>query len=268
MKSVMGLPRGLVLLPGLDRDIDARSWDAIAAGAQTHPQFGLARLLGSLGVAREDIADLEACETNGAGARRALVTEVFRPAETSDVWIDRRAELDEKGLANLAIAVCATAQEEALTIAFALRDAIENGQETAALVTPDRNLARRVAAELTRWGLSIDDSAGQPLSATPAGSFLRLVCETVAEDFAPAPLLALLHHERFSAPGEEDLPRARSALEALALRGRARTPASPGCECGWRPLPRGTGSATGCSASPLKGGWSRRGHWPPTWKRR
>lgn len=68
MKSVMGLPRGLVLLPGLDRDIDARSWDAIAAGAQTHPQFGLARLLGSLGVAREDIADLEACETNGAGA--------------------------------------------------------------------------------------------------------------------------------------------------------------------------------------------------------
>ena len=42
---------------------------------------------------------------------------------------------------------------------------------TAALVTPDRNLARRVAAELARWDIAIDDSAGRPLAHTGAGAF-------------------------------------------------------------------------------------------------
>ena len=41
--------------------------------------------------------------------------------------------------------------------------------ERAALVTPDRGLARRVTAELDRWAIIPDDSAGRPLSLTPPG---------------------------------------------------------------------------------------------------
>ena len=61
---------------------------------------------------------------------------------------------------------------EALAIALALREAAETGAR-AALVTPDRTLARRVTAELDRWGLIPDDSAGRPLALTPPGVLLR-----------------------------------------------------------------------------------------------
>src|SRR3546814_11178699 len=96
----------------------------------------------------------------------------------------------------------ATPGEEAQAIALALRRALDTPEQTAALVTPDRGLARRVAAHLKRWGIAIDDSAGLPLSRTPAGAFLALLADAAAERFAPVALLALLKHPRVRA-GEE-----------------------------------------------------------------
>ena len=111
-------------------------------------------------------------------------------------------------------------REEALVIACALREALETKGRTAALVTPDRGLARRVAAELTRWDITIDDSAGEKLSRTPPGAFLALAARAAAEHFAPVPLLALLKHP-FAAGGEERVHFRRNvrALELAALRG-------------------------------------------------
>ena len=43
-----------------------------------------------------------------------------------------------------------------------IREVLE-GKGTAALVTPDRELARRVREELTRWGIDIEESSGEPL---------------------------------------------------------------------------------------------------------
>src|SRR5205807_4165672 len=91
---------------------------------------------------------------------------------------------------------------------------------TAALVTPDRALARRVAAELRRWNIEIDDSAGVPLNKTPPGVFLRLVLDLVDEAAAPVPLLAALKHP-LAAGGlaPEDFRREVRALERAVLRG-------------------------------------------------
>ena len=89
---------------------------------------------------------------------------------------------------------CAAPGEEALVIALLLRQALEQEGKTAALVTPDRNLARRVSAELKRWKIEVDDSAGLPLAKTAPGSFLRLLAEAFAEELAPVSLLALLKH--------------------------------------------------------------------------
>ena len=55
-----------------------------------------------------------------------------------------------------------------------MRESLEVEGRTCALVTPDRGLAERVAAELERWNIAIDDSAGLPLARTPPGVFLRL----------------------------------------------------------------------------------------------
>ena len=75
-----------------------------------------------------------------------------------------------------------------------LRNALETTGKTAALVTPDRRLARRVATELGRWGIEIDDSAGLPLAQTAPGSFLRLTAELVAYQFLPLDFLAVGKH--------------------------------------------------------------------------
>src|SRR3546814_15042334 len=90
---------------------------------------------------------------------------------------------------------CADPGEEALVIALRLRREVEKPGRTAALVTPDRDLARRVAVNLERWDIAVDDSAGRSLASTPPGVFLRLTAEMVAERFAPVALLAALRSE-------------------------------------------------------------------------
>src|SRR3546814_5007229 len=68
---------------------------------------------------------------------------------------------------------CTDPGEEALVVALLLRRQVEQPGATAALVTPDRNLARRVAVNLQRWSIAVDDSAGRSLADTPPGVFLR-----------------------------------------------------------------------------------------------
>jgi ATP-dependent helicase/nuclease subunit B len=88
------------------------------------------------------------------------------------------------------------------------------------LVTPDRALARRVAAALGRWNLAFDDSGGDALMDTPAGIFARLAAEAAARRLEPATLLGLLKHNlcRLGAlPGASH--RAIETLELALLRG-------------------------------------------------
>jgi ATP-dependent helicase/nuclease subunit B len=140
----------------------------------------------------EDAERSEAGE--GPRARRVrLVGEALRPAITTDAW-RRLPPQAADTLDGVSRYDCVSAQQEAVTIALLLRRKIETPGATAALVTPDRALARRVAAELRRWDIEIDDSAGLPLNRTPPGVFLRLVLELADSRLAPVPLLAALKH--------------------------------------------------------------------------
>ena len=114
----------------------------------------------------------------------------MRPAETSEVWTRPSAA----ALDHVTRADCATPHHEAVVIALAMRETLETRARTAALVTPDRDLARRVAAELRRWGIDVDDSAGQSLGDTPPATLLRVLATAVDSGFAPVDLLALLKH--------------------------------------------------------------------------
>lgn len=192
---VAASPRGAVVLPGLDRTLDARSWAAIAAD-QTHPQYGLAQLLARIGADRDEVADWPAAADVGRespASRAALASEALRPADTTDAWRSLDAPTDD-AVAGVARLDCAGEKEEAETVALLLREALEETGRTAALVTPDRRLGRRVAAILQRWGLEVDDSAGRPLAETAPGVFLRLVVRAAAESLAPVALLAACKH--------------------------------------------------------------------------
>lgn len=218
LKVVAGLPNGAVVLPGLDRTLD----DAVfAALPPSHPQYGLARLLTHLETARGDVADWpSALAPTCPPARVALLSRALLPADATETWRAEGAPLDGDALAGVVRIDADTQQAEAAAIALVLREALEGEGRTAALVTPDRTLARRVGAELARFGLAIDDSAGTPLAKTAPGAFLTLTARLAAEGFAPVALLAAGKHPLAGlgmAPAA--LRRQVRAVERAALRG-------------------------------------------------
>ncbi len=129
-------------------------------------------------------------------------------------------------MASVAVIEAANAEEEALAIAVALREAMETPGKTAALVTPDRALARRVLAALARWNVPVDDSGGDALADTPAGVFARLAAEAALDGLAPVTLLALLKHPLCRL----DAARDRDAWSGRCCAGRGRRPARPGLQ--------------------------------------
>jgi len=218
LATIARLPQGEVVLPGLDQDIDAETWTALD---EAHPQFALKHLINRLGVAREEVQEwpvpasiIPACPP----ARIRLIAEAMRPAGTTEAWRDL-PDIDPSALERLHRIDATTPQEEAGIIALILREALEMPEKTAALVTPDRNLARRVATELARWGIKVDDSAGRPLAQTPVGSFLRVIADLAVQG-APIPLLSLLKHPLAGGGMEAgDLRRLGRQLEKAVLRG-------------------------------------------------
>ncbi len=121
-----------------------------------------------------------------------------------------------------------------------MRAALEMPERTASLVTPDRALARRVAAELKRWDIEIDDSAGVPLDQTPPAVFLRLILEAAGAELAPLPLLALLKHPLAAGGLAPEQFRARvRRLERLCLRGPRPAPGFAGLRRALPPDGRG-----------------------------
>jgi ATP-dependent helicase/nuclease subunit B len=216
---VARLPKGAVILPGLDVEMAEESWEQ-ALLDPGHPQHLLALLLQRLDVARAGVAAWPSPGIMGGRvARRRLVAEALRPAAESHRW-RALARFDATALDGLMRLDCPGPQEEAATIALLLRQSLERPGETAALVTPDRALARRVASELRRWGIAIDDSAGVPLDQTPPGVFLRLLLDVATAEIAPLPLLALLKHPLAAGGRSPEAFRAMvRQLEIKVLRG-------------------------------------------------
>jgi ATP-dependent helicase/nuclease subunit B len=228
LEAIAKLPHGAVVLPGLDIDLDEESWDVIAGERDAegrevaapvigHPQFAIQALLRRIGIARTDVHPL-----GQPTARAEMVSEAMRPAEKTDKWRDLARSglrLDE-AMQTVSVIAAANAEDEALAIAVALREVLEHDDKTAALVTPDRALARRVLAALARWDVAVDDSGGDALADTAAGVFARLAAEAALTGLAPVTLLALLKHPllRLGAAASAHAA-AISALELAVLRG-------------------------------------------------
>ena len=213
LNVVCRLPQGCLVLPGLDTTMDDATWDALDA---THPQFGMKELLERIGASRGDVAVWPGAS---ASPRAALIAAAMRPAAAAPEWHLGRAATPA-ALDGLGWFEARDSHEEAAFIALVLREALETPGRTAALITADRALARRVAAELGRWQLVIDDSAGVPLAVTPPGTLLGLSAETIAEELSPISFLAALKHPLAAGGMERALfRRLVRRFERAALRG-------------------------------------------------
>lgn len=233
--AISRLPRGVAVLPGLDLDLDDASFalvagDSVAAGGQrndetafSHPQAMMARLLKVIGVSRDDVTPL-GTPPAGAVARNRLLSEALRPASTTELWAEpgRRpdAELAAAALDGVALVEAGDEREEALAASIAIREILERPEATVALISPDRDLAERVCADLKRWGIEADDSGGSPLARTSAGRFARLAAEAASSNCAPRQLVALLAHPLVTLGWPRNTARrVAAAIEIGLLRG-------------------------------------------------
>ena len=226
LAAIARLPEGSVVLPGLalpgvmpDDEWGALGTDDDGRGNQAHPQYHMKVLLARLGVARGEVREWKGRGRAASPAVRGrAIAHAMTAADFSDKW--NLLPPPERRLTGIRAIELADPAAEATAIALALRESVETPGQTAALVTPDRTLAARVSALLSRWGIDADDSAGRPLSQTAAGTLLLAIASAAAEDFAPVALLAMLKHPLVGGEGNarlELLERAR-ALD-MALRG-------------------------------------------------
>ncbi|MCK0120749.1 double-strand break repair protein AddB [Loktanella sp. F6476L] len=197
MRAVANLPNGAIVLPGFDFDMPTHVWNALDGDkgvAEDHPQFRFRKLMSAMDLQPNDIQQWGNRPAPNP-ARNALVSLSLRPAPVTDQWLADGPDLGDLTAASkgLTLVEAPSPRAEAETIALRLRQAAEDGV-TAALITPDRNLTRQVAAALDLWNIVPDDSAGMPLALSPPGRFLRHVTDALNRPFTSEALLTLLKH--------------------------------------------------------------------------
>ncbi|MDO8296344.1 MAG: double-strand break repair protein AddB [Caulobacter sp.] len=199
---IAGCPKGAVILPGLDEGLADDAWDKVD---DQHPQGAMKRLLARAGVTRADVTTWRPDADSAGRWRRRLINEALRPAEATADWRDVLAKFRREGeaagvdpmvegLKGLSVIAARQEEEAADVCALLLRETLEIPGRTAALVTPDLALARRVSARLAQFGVAADSSAGEPLSGFPVGVLARLVADWTVDPLSPVLLLAILKH--------------------------------------------------------------------------
>ncbi|MEO1488821.1 MAG: double-strand break repair protein AddB, partial [Pseudomonadota bacterium] len=208
LRTIADLPQGAVILPDLDLMMSDAAWEELGrAGsapepgseafgskdALTHPQYHLKLLLARMGIAREEV---QPWHRRGLGAaepaRSRAISSLFLPPQASKAWVNLTP--DQRQLSGVRMMTSATLEEEAQAIALLVREALETPEKRVAVISADRGLARRVVQHLARWNISADDTAGQPLSLTPAGRLMGLLAEIVSHGPRPVNLVAALGH--------------------------------------------------------------------------
>lgn len=211
LRRVSVLPHGAVVLPGVDLDMAEAQWEALGPhpksdgelkprrNHETHPQFHLKLLLDRMGIRRDEVDNIATAKTP---VRQQTIADIFCLPEETAIWRDLPAA--RKKMPHVALLEASDSAEEARAIAIKVRAALEHQGQRIAVITPDRELAVRVAAQLRRWNIQVDDSAGTPILQTPHGTLIMALAEAMADRFSPVSVLAVAKHPLVHA-GEERL---------------------------------------------------------------
>ncbi len=196
MQAVAQVPGGAVVLPGFDFDLPETVWAGMsdALTAEDHPQYRFRRLCDALNTQATDMRRWTDTVPPSPD-RNKLISLSLRPAPVTDGWLADGPRLPDirPATAEMTLIEAPSERAEAMAIALVLREATETGL-SAALISPDRNLTRRVSAVLDRWGIRPDDSAGQPLPLSAPGRFLRHVAGLLGRKLTADALLTILKH--------------------------------------------------------------------------
>ncbi|MFN5128634.1 MAG: double-strand break repair protein AddB [Sphingomonadaceae bacterium] len=201
LRRVARMPNGHVILPGVDLDLSDARWDDLSPSTddnpgfgrrqnvEVHPQFHLKHLLELMGIDRSEIDILPTARLK---PESATISEIFCLPEHSIYWQDLPPL--RKSLPHVKWLEAEDSAQEAKAIAVRIRGALEVAGKRVALITPDRELAVRVAGQLHRWGIEVDDSAGIPLLQTPPGTLALALVDAIWSRFSASSILAIAKH--------------------------------------------------------------------------
>jgi ATP-dependent helicase/nuclease subunit B len=228
LRRVARLPNGHVILPGVDLELPDARWDDLSPSTddspsfarrrnvEVHPQFHLKHLLELMGIDRSEI---DALPTASSAPEAVAISEIFCLPEHSIYW--QELPPTRKSLPHAKWLEAEDSAQEAKAIALRIRGALEVTGKRVALITPDRELAVRVAGQLYRWGIEVDDSAGIPLLQTPPGTLMLALVDAISSRFSASSILAIAKHPLVFA-GTERLDWLGHVRQLdLALRGTA-----------------------------------------------
>lgn len=193
LRAISLLPQGIVVLPGLDQELEEQSWVNLEP---SHPQYHMAQFLKRCQMGREQVEEwAPASSATFAASRNKIISEIMRPAASADQW--RHLVPDNFGADvwhGLSRIDAKNDQQEAVAAALLIRAKLQEPDRRVALVTPSRSMAKRVTAQLTRWNINVDDSAGQRLLDTPIGSYLALLLGLLKVHCRPSDVMAFFKH--------------------------------------------------------------------------
>ena len=201
LRRVARLPNGQVILPGVDLALPDARWDDLSPATddspgfarrrnvEVHPQFHLKHLLELMGIDRSEIDSLPTAQPE---SESAAISEIFCLPEHSIYW--QELPPPRKSLPHVKWLEADDSAQEAKAIAVRIRGALEITGKRVALITPDRELAVRVAGQLHRWGIDVDDSAGIPLLQTPPGTLALALVDAISNHFSASSILAIAKH--------------------------------------------------------------------------
>lgn len=197
MAAVSKLPQGALVLPGFDFDLPSHVWDVLnnPHTAEVHPQYRFRTLLKRINVKPADVQPWHVSSAPPVPSRNKLLSLALRPAPITDQWMQDGPQLSDIQMATdgMTLIESASGRQEAMAIALILRKAAEENQ-TAALVTPDKTLSRRVFAALDRWRIEPDMSAGDALETTVLARLFRHVMDLFGTQLTAEALLILIKH--------------------------------------------------------------------------
>ena len=201
LRRVARIPNGYVVLPGVDLTLSDARWDDLSPSTEdkigfgrrpnveVHPQFHLKHLLERMGIDRSEI---DVLPTARPEPEAAVISEIFCLPEHSIYWQELPPQ--RKALPHAKWLEAEDSAQEAKAIAVRIRGALEVAEKRVALITPDRELAVRVAGQLHRWGIDVDDSAGTPLLQTPPGTLALALVDAICSRFSASSILAIAKH--------------------------------------------------------------------------
>ena len=228
LRRVARLPNGHVILPGVDLELPDARWDDLSPSTddspsfarrrnvEVHPQFHLKHLLELMGIDRSEI---DVLPTASSAPEAVAISEIFCLPEHCIYW--QELPPTRKSLPHAKWLEAEDSAQEAKAIALRIRGALEVTGKRVALITPDRELAVRVAGQLYRWGIEVDDSAGIPLLQTPPGTLMLALVDAISSRFSASSILAIAKHPLVFAGTERLVWLDHVRQLDLALRGTA-----------------------------------------------